>query len=132
MDKKIKLLCSAADREALAPVIAQLKEKGLHVSELGSGADGKDVVLAVLSEGFFADGSLKERLLGLIGAGAENVLPLHLDDAAIPSEIKNALYARNIIPAAGRGSWPRCRKRKAACRSSWPRPACCCSPSSDC
>ena len=69
MDKKIKLLCSAADREALAPVIAQLKEKGLHVSELGSGTDGKEVVLAVLSEGFFADGALKERLLGLIGAG---------------------------------------------------------------
>ncbi len=102
MDKKIRLLCSDADRAALAPVIAQLKEKGLRVSELGSGADEKEVVLAVLSEGFFADGALKERLLGLIGAGAENVLPLQLDDAAIPSEIKNALYARNIIPAAGR------------------------------
>ena len=29
MDKKIRLLCSDADRAALAPVIAQLKEKGL-------------------------------------------------------------------------------------------------------
>ena len=35
--------------------------------------------------------------LGAIGGGAENVLPLQMDSAEIPDDLKNALYARNII-----------------------------------
>ena len=96
------LLISPQDREALQPLLAQLKERGLPVSE-GTGAAGKDdVVLAVLSKSFFEDEELTKKLLGLIGSGANKVLPLQLDDAPIPDRLKNALYARNIIPAAGR------------------------------
>lgn len=100
MTQRIKLLCVERDRERLAPILAALGEKGLKVEE---GAPTKsDVVLAALSESFYADATAQETLLGLIGAGAENVLPLQLDEAPMPDALKNALYARNIIPAAGR------------------------------
>ena len=42
------------------------------------------------------------RMIGMIGAGMENILPLQMDDAPVPDELKNALYSRNIIPASGR------------------------------
>ena len=32
------------------------------------------------------------------------MLPLQLDKAAIPDDIKNAIYARNIISVGGRGA----------------------------
>ena len=103
MSKKvIHLLCSEADRAALQPVLDALKARGLRVSDQAPGKN--DLVLAVLSEGFYAEGGKTGALLDLIAAGAENVLPLQLDGAPIPDTIKNALYARNIIPASGRGS----------------------------
>ena len=98
--RKIRLLCSDADREALQELMAQLRARGLQVSEEAPGKN--DVVLAALSESFYADREKTDALLGLIGAGAENVLPVQLDAAPIPDAVKNALYARNIIPAAGR------------------------------
>ena len=53
------LLISPQDREALQPLLAQLKKRGLPVSE-GSGAAGKDdIVLAVLSEAFYKDKDLQ-------------------------------------------------------------------------
>ena len=101
MSKKvIHLLCSDADRAALQPVLDALKARGLRVSDQAPGKN--DLVLAVLSEGFYAEGGKTGALLDLIAAGAENVLPLQLDGAPIPDTIKNALYARNIIPAVGR------------------------------
>ena len=83
------------------PVLDALRAKGLRVSETGAAAKD-DIVLAALSENFCADAEKTEALLDLLAAGAENVLPLQLDAAPIPDAVKNALYARNIIPAAGR------------------------------
>ena len=101
MNKKvICLLCSDADRAALQPVLDALKARGLRVSAEAPGKN--DLVLAVLSEAFYADEGKTGTLLDLVAAGAENVLPMQLDGASIPDAIKNALYARNIIPASGR------------------------------
>ena len=101
MKRRMILLCAGQDRERLSPVLEQLAAKGVSVSEKRN--PGKDEpVLAVLSEHFYADNEKTDRLFGLIGAGAENVLPLQLDGTAVPDTLKNALYARNIIPTAGR------------------------------
>ena len=93
--KHIRLLRFGADEEALKPIEEQLVRRGFRVDEGAAGKD--DVVLAVLSKSFFEDEDLTKKLLGLIGSGADKV-----DDAPIPDRLKNALYARNIIPAAGR------------------------------
>ena len=98
----IGLLISPDDREELQALLAQLNRRGLRVSERNDAAGKDDIVLAVLSEAFYKEKDLTDRLLGLIGAGADKVLPLQLDDAPIPERLKNALYARNIIPTAGR------------------------------
>ena len=101
--RDIRLLASEGDREALQPLLDALTAKGLRILN-GDGAPKKDeTVLAALSARFYADEKAQQQLLDLIGAGAENVLPLQLDAAPMPDTIKNAIYARNIIPAAGRG-----------------------------
>ena len=100
MKKQIRLLCAEADRAALQPVLDALESKGLRVSEKAPGKN--DLVLAALSEAFCADAEKSEALLDLLAAGAEQILPLQLDGAPIPDAIRNALYARNIIPAARR------------------------------
>lgn len=101
MSKKvIHLLCSDADRAVLQPVLDELQAKGLRLSEKAPGKN--DLVLAALSEAFYADNDKTDALFDLLAAGAENVLPLQLDGVPIPDAIKNALYARNIIPASGR------------------------------
>ena len=98
----LRLLCADADREALQPVLDALKEKGLRVSDAEGSLRKGELLLAVLSERFFADGEKQKTLLEALSAGAENVLPLKLDEAEIPEELMNALYARNIISASGR------------------------------
>ena len=103
--KHIRLLRCGADEEALKPIEEQLVRRGFRVDEGAAGKD--DVVLAVLSEAFYKDKDLTDRLLGLIGAGADKVLPLQLDDAPIPEQLKNALYARNIIRADPRAAQER-------------------------
>ena len=100
-NKKIHLLCTDADRAALESVLKHLQEKGLRVSEEGN-VQKDDIVLAALSENLYADRDRVETLLTLIGSGTENILPLQLDEAVIPDTLKTALYARNIISAAGR------------------------------
>ena len=100
--KDIRVLASEGDREALKPLLDALSAKGLRVLD-SDGAPKKDeTVLAALSAHFYADEKAQQQLLDLIGAGAENVLPLQLDDSPMPDKLKNAIYARNIIPAAGR------------------------------
>ncbi|MBR0160837.1 MAG: hypothetical protein IJQ02_06135 [Oscillospiraceae bacterium] len=101
-NNRIRLLCAEADRESLQPLLDQLNAKGLHVKEKGGEPEKDDIVLAALSEAFYADSEKTGQLLSLIGAGAENVLPLQTDGAAMPETLKNVLYARNIIPAAER------------------------------
>ena len=98
----LRLLCAEANREALQPVLDALKEKGLRISDAEGGLRKGELLLAVLSEQFFADSEKQKTLLEALSTGAENVLPLKLDEAEIPEELMNALYARNIIPAAGR------------------------------
>ncbi len=100
--KKFRLLASEADREALADILSRLKEKGLRAAEAEGAPKKSELVLAVLSENFYKDEALCDRLLGLIGAGVENVLPLKIDGTPVPDTLKNALYARNIIPAEDR------------------------------
>ena len=102
MNKRIRLLCAAGDCDTLNGILEQLERKGLRVSRSADGPNKNETVLAVLSENFFADESLRAELLGLIGSGAENVLPLQLDSTPVPDEIMNALYSRNIISAGGR------------------------------
>ena len=94
--QKLRLLCAEGDREALQPVLDALQARGVGVSEKA------DTLLAVLSERFYADEALKTALLEAVSAGAAGVLPLRLDRAEQPPEIRTALYARNTIPADGR------------------------------
>ncbi len=101
MKKHLQVLCSPADREALAPILEALGAKGLRPTVTDQ--PGKDdLILAVLSENLYADEALSKRVLDLVAAGAENVLPLRLDDQAVSEALMNALYARNIIPAGER------------------------------
>lgn len=104
LQKKIKISCAAEDQEALSPILSELSKKGIRAEEASSAPGKKDVVLCVLSENFYKDSGKTDELLTLIGTGAENVLPLQLDGTPIPDTLKNALYARNIIPAEGRES----------------------------
>lgn len=76
------------------------ENQGLRVSE--ETPRKKNLVLAALSERFYADSGKTKALLDLVAAGAENVLPLQLDETPIPDVLKNALYSRNIIPASKR------------------------------
>ena len=99
--KRIQVLCTEADRALLQPVLDALGARGLRAAETEK-AGKNDVVLAALSGSFYADREKTDTLLGLVAEGAENILPLQLDGTPIPDAVKNALYARNIIPAAGR------------------------------
>ncbi|MDO4989491.1 MAG: hypothetical protein Q4E45_03200 [Eubacteriales bacterium] len=96
--QKLRLLCAEGDREALQPVLDALQARGVSVSEKA------DTLLAVLSEHFYADETLKTALLEAISAGASGVLPLRIDESELPPEIMTALYARNVIPAAERSA----------------------------
>lgn len=100
-EKKIVLLCTEEDREALQEIEQHLRAAGIRVTE-EEDAGRKALVLAVLSRHFYADSARTQKLLSLLGEGAENVLPLQLDTSPIPDTIKNAVYARNIISAEGR------------------------------
>ena len=103
--KHIRLLRCGADEEALKPIEEQLVRRGFRVDEGAAGKD--DVVLAVLSEAFYKDKDLTDRLLGLIGAGADKVLPLQLRDASLIAErIVSALPRKKsrlplVLAAAG-------------------------------
>lgn len=95
--KKIRLLCAEVDREALAPILAQLNSKGVKLTEKAG-----QTVLAVLSGNLYADPEKTKALLNQLSAGGQNILPLQLDQSPIPEEIMNALFATNVIPAVGR------------------------------
>ena len=99
---KCRILCAEADSDRLQPILDTLRSKGLKISGPTEKPGRGETILAALSEDFYKDSALCESLLGLIGAGAENVLPLQLDRAPIPDTLKNALYSRNIIPASDR------------------------------
>ena len=98
--QSVKLLFAQADKAVLTPVLEALRAKGIKVSE--GNPEGDEILLAALSESFYADKTLTDALLAAVGKGGDKVLPLQLDNAAIPDNIKNAIYARNIIPVGGR------------------------------
>ncbi|MBQ3663772.1 MAG: hypothetical protein II914_06540, partial [Clostridia bacterium] len=83
MNRVIRVLCAGADSERLRPVLDVLSKKGLRVSDARN-CGKNDIILAALSENFYADPEGTDALLGLIGAGAENVLPLQLDGVPVP------------------------------------------------
>ena len=99
---KINVLFTAKDKDLLDPVLEQLRSKGIRVSESGNGIQKKSVILAALSKNFYDDSEAVDKLLDLISQGAANVLPVRLDDTPVPDTVKNVLYSRNIIAAAGR------------------------------
>ena len=85
MSKKvIHLLCSDADRAALQPVLDALKARGLRVSDQAPGKN--DLVLAVLSEGFYAEsgktGALVYRVVKL-GIGVCHFPAVHKELKAL-------------------------------------------------
>ena len=73
---QIKVLFTEADRETLEPVLEQLRARSLRIIEGSDSIQKGDVVLAALSENFYADSTQSDRLLSLIGSGAESILPL--------------------------------------------------------
>lgn len=95
--KKIRLLYAEGDRETLAPILDQLKTKGVKFSEKAG-----QTVLAVLSSNLYADPEKTKALLDQLSAKGQNILPLQLDKTPIPDMIMNALFASNIIPTADR------------------------------
>ena len=99
-ERSVKLLFAQPDKDKLAPILEALRAKGIKVSE-GSSA-GEEILLAALSENFYADSALTDALLAAVGKGGDKVLPLQLDNAPIPENIGNAIFARNIISAPGR------------------------------
>ena len=101
MKKSLHILCADRDRQALEPVLEALRAKGLRIAEKPGAGKGA-LVLAALSESFYSEPGKTEALLELVGAGTAQLLPLQLDTAPIPEDLKKALYTRNIIPAAGR------------------------------
>lgn len=98
----LRVLSAEADRDALRPILDALKEKGLRVSAAEGSLKKGEILLAALSGHFYADGEKQKTLLEALSTGAENVLPLKLDEAEIPEALMNALYTRNIIMADGR------------------------------
>ena len=57
MRKTVKLLFAEQDRAALQPLLDELRKKGLRCVALTGEARKNDVVFAVLSEAFYADGA---------------------------------------------------------------------------
>ena len=99
--RKLGLLIAEEDRKTFEPYISALSDRGIDVSDPDT-ASGNTMVLAVLSESFYKNEEAVDTLLKMIGMRAETILPVQLDSVKIPDKIKDGLYSRNIIPAAGR------------------------------
>ena len=98
----LRVLCADADKEALQPILDTLKEKGLRISDAEGSLKTGEILLAALSERFYADGEKQKTLLEALSTGSERVFPLNLDGSEVPEALMNALYARNIITATDR------------------------------
>lgn len=99
---KINVLFSDEDKERLDPILKELRNKGIQVSEDKNGIRHSDIILVALSGNFYEDGETEEVLLNLLGKGAKRVLPVRIDDTPVPDKLKNVLYSRNIISTSGR------------------------------
>ena len=76
----LRVLSAEADRDALRPILDALKEKGLRVSAAEGSLKKGEILLAALSGHFYADVEKQKTLLEALSTGAENVLPLKLDE----------------------------------------------------
>ena len=86
MKKKalIKILAAPADQEKLLGVFEHLRSSGVKISQKNDALEKKDMVLVVLTERFYQDADLKERLFDQLAMGAENILPLDLGGCRYP------------------------------------------------
>ena len=98
--RTVRLLLAKADKDNVSPIIDALREKGITAIE-GTPEKG-DTLLAVLSKNFYEDSSLKDALLSATAFNGESVLPLQIDKEKMPEDLRNAIYARNILSAVGR------------------------------
>ena len=98
----IRLLAAPEDRDAIQGIVQQLRTRGMRIAAAGGNLRKKDVVIAVLSDRFYADEALRSQLFQQLAVGADTILPLKLGDSPIPEDIMNLLFSRNIIPVSGR------------------------------
>ena len=95
---KINILFTGADRKLLEPILEQLRANGLKVSEVNKNINKKGITLAALSKSFYDDKETSDALLNLIGMGAENVLPIRLDDTPVPDTLMLFIPATSFLP----------------------------------
>ena len=80
----IKILAVPEDQEKLQGVLQQLHSSGVEISQKSDSLGKKDMVLVVLTERFYQDEDLKERLFDQLALGGENILPLDLGEVPVP------------------------------------------------
>lgn len=100
----VKILAAEKDAEALRPVLEALRSRGVNTLSSAGNLKKKELLLAALSENFYADEELSGALLSQVASGAENIMLIKLDGAPIPETLKTATYARNVISTSGRDS----------------------------
>ena len=100
----IRILACEQDRERLEPVLAALRALGFRTEDLSRAPGKNDVVLAVLTDAFYGDAEKRQTVLDSIAAGVKTVIPLRLDGTPVPQDLKDVLYARNIISGEDRSS----------------------------
>ena len=83
----LRVLCADADKEALQPILDTLKEKGLRISDAEGSLKTGEILLAALSERFYADGEKQKTLLEALSTGSERVFPLNLDGSEVPEAL---------------------------------------------
>ena len=98
----IRVLACEQDRERLAPVLTALRAMGFRTKDLQNMPGKNDTVLAVLTEAFFLDPDKRKTVLDSVAAGVKTVIPFQLDGTPVPRDLKDVLYARNIISSEGR------------------------------
>ncbi|MBQ6427092.1 MAG: hypothetical protein IJJ92_09940 [Clostridia bacterium] len=100
----IRVLACDQDRERLAPVLDALRALGFRTKDLQNAPGKNDAVLAVLTEAFYSDPDKRKTVLDCVAAGVKTVIPFQLDGTPVPRDLKDVLYARNIISAEGRSA----------------------------
>lgn len=100
--RTLKILASDKDGEALQPILDALEKGGVKTLSNARSLKKKELLLAALSENFYADEELCGALLSQVASGAENIMLVRLDGSSIPDTLKTATYSRNVISSSGR------------------------------